>query len=106
MSQARNHVAPENVPHYRVVEFLGRTEAGVKLVRMPVVSINGVLDGLFAPYKGWDFDWDDQCDAIRVWAEANNAYLYSRVREDFFMEEALRLAHKDGKTILAVEDMS
>jgi hypothetical protein len=49
---------------------------------------------------------EEEFNAIQTWTIENDAYVYSRCREDFFEWEALELAAKYGKRWVIMEDLS
>ena len=103
---------------YRIKHYHGGVEimevAGVTVCTDPdiphvnVINICALMEHLWPGYFDGKTNpgFDETGEAIMKWAEENDAYIYSRPREDFFMFEAIDLALAAGKAAVVVEDMS
>jgi hypothetical protein len=70
------------------------------------INICKVLDVLFPNNAWYGGDWKVIDSAVDQWCVENNAYRYSRGREEFSRYEACRLAGEAGCTAVLLEDLS
>lgn len=60
------------------------------------------LLGSFSP----EWTYQDESDAVELWAENHGASLYSAEKHEFSTESAAWLARREGKNVVVVENLS
>lgn len=73
---------------------------------MEVINVCSVLDELFPNNSWFDALYSETSQSVKNWCNSNNAYFYSRGRENFSISEAVRLAEVANKSKVVVEDLS
>ena len=76
-----------------------------------IINVCTLMEYLWPGYfddvdKPHNLSYEEEGEAIMNWAAVNNAHVYCRPREDFFMFEAVDETIAKGLRIVVVEDMS
>ena len=74
-----------------------------------IINVCTLMEHLWPGYfdsATFDLTYEEEGTAIMNWASTNNAHIYCRPREDFFLFEAVDETIAKGLRIVVVEDMS
>jgi hypothetical protein len=77
---------------------------------MKTIGMCTLLENIFPGF--WDnqlylqMTYDQQCEAVAEWCQANNYFLYERAKESFFEYEGIQMANAGGYAGVVFSNLS